>query len=849
MFPGKKQSKNSTSVRLPGKLTEDQAALALLPRNEAPAVPTTVVRRTADGRLVGEDGTVWAAYKVPLSPVGEAKDTQRRIAAGQPLMDAFQELADMTSLGMIKRRRSSKASYRRFHLLEVNLPACFRAPSGHPLEDMLNDSFNQRTTIARVTVLLVRLVSIFTGEGWRQTIENVVDAFLAPDVVTADYDQDFEAVSAAMRRAGLVRVSRDELRLAESWWNQGASPATPMIPMVDTLHVFRSPTAAKQAIRQIEDKVDWTDWPVIPGHSVLRFTCGMDLDLGYTPADSDATQWVTDLLNQGAVCVSVRGMVEPGVVTTREIDAQEKAYREDVHERMAQGKLSKQEQDDKLELIGHFKTLYSGGGAPPNLTDVSVVAAFPASAGGASDISARLNSLTLVDMFDAQMGGMAHTWPCSGINLAPYRLEMPPAALAHSGICSLSLSGDDPGDAALLGFTEADQQPTWWCPTDAMDADTAPVTLIAGESGSGKTMAMLWLMSQFAMLGHPVVFVDPKQGSDHSPIINYLGGSVFSIDDLVGVDGVMDPLRFASDPEQGKLDAIALLTSINPWGEDLYRHEAGLVIALSYGVSRGARCIGRALQVALEDGQASEELVSPVLKVARSLPLMASMVGLREDGPTLGAMDGLNLIKVGNTSLPLPNPGDPRPTLVQRVASGLVKTLVSGSATAVRHRDGVVALDEAWIFLSASQQELNNLGRLARSQRTAIFLATQRVSDAEKADLTEFISTGLVMHMKTPREAEAACRLTKLEASPQRLSRITAPATKGGIGNVASPNWNSMAHLVEPGTRRVLRGSVGFFVDMFDRSVPVEVSLPGWFLRLASTNKADIDRRNRELGV
>lgn len=844
-----KKHKPTTSHRLPKNYDETKTALAILPRNQAPAIPTTVVRRTQDGRLIGEDGSVWAAYKIPLSPVGEAKDTQRRIAAGVPLTDAFQELADTVNIGMIKTRRANKANYRRFHILEVNLPAYFQPPTGHPLEDMLNDSFNQHTTIARISLLLVRLNSSFRGEGMRQTIENVVNTLSSPDVVTTDYDLDYKNVTNAMRRAGLKPPTRDELRLAESWWNQGTSPATPMIPMVDTLHVFRSPTATKQAISQIENNIDWPDWPVIPGHSTLRFMCGMDLDLGYTPADTDVTQWVTDLLNQGAVCVSIRGMVEPGIVTSKELDAQEKNYRNDVHERMLQGKLSKQEQDDKLELIGHYKTIYTGGGAPPNLADVSVVAGFPASVGSASDVSARLNSMTLVDMVDAQMGGMAHTWPCSSINLAPYRLEMPPAALAHSGVCSLSLSGDEPDDAALLGFTESDRQPTWWCPTDAMDADTAPVTLIAGESGSGKTMAMLWLMSQFAMLGHPVVFVDPKQGSDHSPIIKYLGGSVFSIDDLVGVDGVMDPLRFASDPEQGKLDAIALLTSINPWGEDLYRYEAGLVIALSYGVAQGARCIGQALQVALRDRQATPELVEPVLKVAQSLPLMASMVGMRPDGPTLGTMNGLNLIKVGNTSLPLPSPGDPHPTLVQRVASSLVKTLVSGSATAVRHRDGVVALDEAWIFLSASQQELNNLGRLARSQRTAIFLATQRVSDAESADLTEFISTGLVMHMKTPREAEAACRLTKLEPTPGRLARITAPATKGGIGNVATPNWASMAHLVEPGTRRVLRGSVGFFVDMFDRSVPVEVTLPGWFLKLASTNKADIDQRRKEIGV
>lgn len=842
------RKKNETGKRLPPNLTEEQASIRLLPREQAPVVPTTVVRRTSDGRLIGENGTVWAAYKIPLSPVVEAKDTQRRIAAGQPLTDAFQELADMTPVGMIKQRRANRTNYRQFHVLEVNLPAFFQAPKGHPLKDMLDSSFAEHTTIARVAVLFVRLNSSFVQEGLRKTIENVVDSIVAPEISTADYDQDFKAMTDAMRRAGLARLSREELRLAEAWWNRGINPATPMIPMVDTLHVFRNTTSTKMAIDYIDRDIPWTDWPRIPEHSVLRFMCGMDLDVGYTPADSDATQWVTDLVNQGAVCVSIRGAVEPGVIASKELDRQEKNYREDVRERMAQGRMTKQEQEDKLGLIDHYKMIYSGASAPPNLTNVSVVAVFPAAAGSAADVSSRLNSMTLVDMVDAQMGGMAHTWPCSSINLAPYRLEMPPTTLAHSGICSLSMAGDEPDDAALLGFTEHDRQPAWWCPTDAMDADTAPVTLIAGESGSGKTMAMLWLMAQFALLGHPVVFVDPKEDSDHSPIIKYLGGNVFSMDDLIGVDGVMDPLRFSTDKESGKLAATALLTSINPWGNDLYKFETPLMTSLAYGVEHGADCIGQALLIAYNNGEAPRELVEPVLKGAMSQPLMAAMVGTQQGGASLGIMDGLNLIKVGKMSLPLPNPGDPNPPLVQRIAASLVKTLVSGAATAVRHRDGIVALDEAWIFLGASQQELNNLGRLARSQRTAIFLATQRVSDAEKADLTEFISTGLVMHMKTPNEAEAACRLTKLEPTPERMARITAPATKGGIGNVAAPNWNSMAHLVEPGTRRVLRGSVGFFVDMFDRSVPVEVTLPKWFLDYASTNKADIDKRKAKLG-
>ena len=43
--------------------------------------------------------------------------------------------------------------------------------------------------------------------------------------------------------------------------------------------------------------------------------------------------------------------------------------------------------------------------------------------------------------------------------------------------------------------------------------------------------------------------------------------------------------------------------------------------------------------------------------------------------------------------------------------------------------------------------------------------------------------------------------------------------------------------------RRVHRGSVGYHIDLAGRCVPVEIVIPDWFIKVASTNGLDIRAR------
>lgn len=398
----------------------------------------------------------------------------------------------------------------------------------------------------------------------------------------------------------------------------------------------------------------------------------------------------------------------------------------------------------------------------------------------------------------------------------------------------------------------------WFYITDIVPVPTEPARciqvdnddhtyLLGGFVPSSNTMMMLWVADQYARSGSPVVIIDPKMGSDHTAAVEASGGQVASLDDLARADGVFDPLRFAATPEAGVDMAGSMLMAVNPWGSMAQDFETPLMSALRYGVDNGASCIGEALRMAERAGKAPKEMVDGSFSLAEASPMFRACMGINPGTQPLRVAEGITLIKVGNAHLELPEPGALKSDLTsqQRVASALVRMMVFGSASALTGRQGVLLVDEAWTVLSAGKSEVERLGRLARSQGVLPMLFTQRVSDAVNAGLTGYISRGLILPIQDKVEAEAACELFELEATPERLSRITARGTMGGgDGSGAAPNWNSMRHLRDPKSGQTLRGSVAIYADLHGRAVPVEILIPQSFMDRASTNPDDIRRRD-----
>ena len=446
-----------------------------------------------------------------------------------------------------------------------------------------------------------------------------------------------------------------------------------------------------------------------------------------------------------------------------------------------------------------------------------------------------------------QRSAMAETMLCSPVRANPHLQDLPSQSVAASGLPSLSVVGDRTG--ALLGFTESDRQPAYLDPMAATNQDTLPLMICVGQTGSGKSVTMLWGADQLARIrtaleeNTPVLIIDPKPESDHTAAVQASGGQVASLDDLASADGIFDPIRFCTKSEVGVELAASMLMSINPWGSKRDDFETPLQYALHYGVSRGATCVGQALWVAKQEGHAPAEMVDAAFRLAQSSTMFRAIFGIQPSTEGLRVASGITLIKVGSANLDLPEPGAVAPSLPQRIAMALVRMMVFGSAMALTDRDGVIMLDEAWVFMSAGRAEMERLGRLARSQRVFPMLFTQRVTDALNAGLKGYISRGLIGSITDVDEARAACELFKLAPTPERLERITAKEFIGAAGGSTAPNWNSMRALVDPVTREVHRGSVWIYCDTANRAIPVEVIIPPAFLARASTNAAEIRQR------
>ncbi len=835
--------------------------------------PTKLRSRFTDGRCIGVDGSVWLYRSVPLAPVVDAVSPDVGLEAAVPLMGAFEVMSDLAQVRMA-RRSASKSSYRQVHILLVNIPKRFTPPAGE-LGVYLAGSFSDAEVDRRLLLFGVRLrdrvgggpgpaelqgsglrrAAHRTGYRLNRAVGSVAQTLSTGTTPLDDFDVDFTAVDEALARAGLRAPSVEEFRLANAWWNHGGSPDTVFLEHLDHLHTFTSASSAMAAARLGTDGDDCSNWPPMANTHSLAFGCVADFELPFVAGSDPAAHWAADLLDAGAVCVSIRGLVEPAKVTRHELRRRKKQYIDDIRERADQGKMERAEQEETLAELSEVEAVYSMAAAPPTIVDCSVLAVVSgrheASGYDLSEVC-RDSGVVLNSMVSRQRHALAETMLCSNVRAVPHLHDLPSQTIACSGLPSLSVVGDP--DGALVGFTERDRQPAWLSPTAAATADGLPLCLVAGATGSGKTVVMLWLANQVSRIPNrkgertPVIILDPKHGSHHDEAVLTAGGQIASLDDLISADGAFDPLRFAGRQDVGVELASSMLMSVNPWGSSREDWETPLIRALSYGASHGADCIGKALQIALDAGVAPAPMVSRVFDLAESSAMFRACAGVNPGTSPLRVADGISLIKVGESHLNLPEPGVTSGlSQQQRIALAIVRMMVFGSAMALSGRSGVLCVDEAWVVLGAGRNEVERLGRLARSQGVLPCLFTQRVTDATEAGLAGYISRGLILPIADPDEALAACELFKLEPTRERMERITSKAAIGGTtpDDLGAPNWRSMRALRDPATRKVLRGAVGIYADLFGRAVPVEMNIPDDFLARASTNPDDIRVREK----
>lgn len=398
--------------------------------------------------------------------------------------------------------------------------------------------------------------------------------------------------------------------------------------------------------------------------------------------------------------------------------------------------------------------------------------------------------------------------------------------------------------------------------------------LVAGYVPTHNTMALLSLCFQWARivtrdgLLTPVIVVDPKENSDFSDPVKRRGGRVISIDSDVS-NGQFDPCRVLQNEEEAKEMACTMLANIfYPHGDS--RTETDLNAMLDYGLKHGAKCCGTALRMAKDaylaakaQGKRIRTLDEGVVKAwdmvdkqLESNQFLRIIIGTDDDVPPLKASEGLTLIKAGARSL-VPAEGSEN-TVNGRIQRWVLRMIVLGAGSSVRGRDGVVALDEAWVALGeGSAQVIAQWMRLARSQRFLPVLASQKVQEFSDAGLEGGFSRALILSMEDTDEsdgavspAKATLRLFQMTGDdPQILERMrTKPKMENG-----EPNWRSLQRLripVDPdrpeGKERTIRGAVAYFKDGSNAPVPVEITIPAPVLAEISTNAKDNDENRRK---
>lgn len=813
----------------------------------APSWPTMMRNRWPDGRVLGVDGSMWLFRTVPLGPVDDARTDLLSGMVAEPVMAAFEEIATLAGPIRLSRRALAKSAYRDVHVLMLNMPKQYVPATNDELGEFQRQVFPDKDISRKVLLLGVRLVAKMADTSIAGSVRHFVDVMAYGGLPTEEFARDFRDVDAAMVRCGLRVPTEEEMLLAGHWWNQGGQPDVPYLPHPDHIHVFHNIAGAQAAARLDSD---CTQWATTTDSHTISLATSTSFDLPYVAGISAAARWASRLVTAGAVMISMRGKVEPARVTREELRRMRKNYISDIEERYREGKMSRAEQEETLSDLAEVEAFYAGQGTP-TLIETSTIIGFTGRderAGYDPTEIGRASNVSLSSMLNIQDRALAETMLTSPVMANPHRRDLPCQAIAYSGLPGLSVVGDRSG--ALLGFTERDSQPAYIEAMAAVDADQIPICLVVGQSGSGKSVLMTWLATQFAKTRNqhgehtPVLIFDPKQESDFCAVVEAAGGTTYSLDSLARADGVFDSIRFAAEPSVGVEMAHSMLMHVNPWGPSRSMWETPLLKALNYGVANGATCTLQALEIAERDRQAPSEMVQPVRDAAEASPMFLSLCGRDPGGTALRAAGGITYVRVGNAHLDLPANNTPpsEQGLQQRVAVALVRAIAYGGMMAMTGRQGVLMLDEAWVFTGAGRTEMERIGRLARSQNVLPMMFTQRVTDALDAGLEGYISRGLILPITDQNEAVAACRLFKLEPTPERIGRLTAAATlgsQGGTDQAEAPNWNSMRALRDPVTRQVLRGAIGIYADVTGRAVPAEISIPPSVLSLSSTNRLD----------
>lgn len=698
--------------------------------------------RTPDSIYCGWDGSVWVYRSIDMPP-WTWSDPADRMKYGSRLSEIFSDLVGVTPDSVLPQQMAKTT--REFHVVSTTWWEPARSPNDDKaaLYEYQAAALKGLTAPRRSLLIGVRLRAKGRSQaqagssGLGASIQAMALQVLGEDTPDLSvYGQDLVDVTSILKRAGGKIPTRTEQYQLESWYNFGRGPEARVIEEWDHL--------------------------LIENFDQIQFAAVSDFHRPILTAPY--ATWILDALNhpQGPHVVSIRGSITPPRMARNRARSAIRWARDQADQEAKSGDVGRREVDDVYELAtildDHFaETRF------PLLSDVSVIfgrRVRQATETYVEDLRNRYD-IEVTPLLGRQIAALEETLPCSSKRVNPYPQELSTEMISFSGINSFSELGDSKG--VLIGVTAEDGVPIYLDPLGAPKANQPATMFVAGDSGGGKTFLLQNISVQAALSGLPVVFINPKGQDTLATMAELVGGEVISMSRIEEEGGFFDAFRFTDPETAADISATFLLSVITELNE---RQQLMLRHGLRKGaLQHGARCVGEALRY-VEDPEA-KEMVQLAAENEPRVGLGVSWVPVDE----FEANKRLLLIEF-DKGLDLPAPGAKPETMSQRAALAAMQHVVRVSLEMMAGRTGgVLIVDEAWTFLeqASARDALEGLGRKGRSLNVLPILASQKVADLLKYDMSSLLSRVLCLSMRDPEEAEAALKLAGLEPNVGRV--------------------------------------------------------------------------------
>lgn len=850
-------------------------------------------------RAATPDRTVWLYARIPWSSaLLDGANDQKRNEASQQFIAFFDGLAAQVTVSGMRYRYMLQSEYREFHLLTGSMPIPYRPPQGrdNPELRMYQSQYYRMMKMCKQFAVIgvpLKLTSEKVRHGRKKSLlyrattmfDHLCYSVANGCATFEEYLPDAHNIEQIMLNAGLEPFTmmddfeREKLvSMMESWWvSRANASALPIIAENDHVHFFPDSKVCQTAKNKYDDGIECTDWNIEQEYPA-SLCFAKSSEFNRSDITDPANLWVAQLMevaNAGgvnAIATSIRGKVEPAKVTADTIRRNYRTINESIKERYEHGHEASGEQTELENELAYKRSLYNVPNMPPTLIDLSIAACVAGNAQIAVDSLSRIQSLEFTNLTTAneQLLAFKSMQACSPIRMTPYELHWSATCVSGSGVSSMARAGDKWG--ALVGFTEANRQPVYIGTTTVQDQDRAPGIIIAGRTGSGKSMLLVTLFLQWQRIHSrsgdgftPCILINPKEGDDFEDAVNAAHGQVIRVDSDFA-NGTFDCFMVMDDMERAKEMASIMLSNIlHPNGDDA-ELELAIAAMLDYGIKHGAKVTGTAIGIAakacaeaLRNHQDPTDIGLPVncldvykqIRIAlNSYQSMRLIFGTRDDIKPLRISQSLTLINAGSRSL-VPEAGSEH-TVTGRIQQWTLRMIVLGSGAAISGRDGMVGVDEAWCIGGkgkGASRTVEEWMRTARSRRFTPVFASQKTQEFIDAGMTGGISRGFLLALDDPPEvdgiispAKAAERFLQIEdTSGQMRYRMSLDDVKDNN----EPNVASLRRLVKDG--RTIRGAVAYFKDGAKQPVPVEIVIPPDLLKDISTTATDkIAREKRK---